>query len=106
LNGGIRTQCLLRWTSGSNAWSNLDPSPPNPPDLRPPPRIEPIPAPTLPESLEESRFNSDVISADFSLRDGGPQKYLHALPDADQRNLNAFTRIAGTVETPQVANEN
>jgi CHAD domain-containing protein len=23
------------------------------------------------------------------------QKYLHALPDADQRNLDAFTRIAG-----------
>jgi site-specific recombinase XerD len=24
------------------------------------------------------------------------QKYLHALPDADQRNLAAFTRIADT----------
>jgi integrase len=27
------------------------------------------------------------------------QKYLHALPDADQRNLDAFTRIADPTAT-------
>jgi hypothetical protein len=27
------------------------------------------------------------------------QKYLHALPDADQRNLEAFTRIADSDTT-------
>jgi len=27
------------------------------------------------------------------------QKYLHALPDADQRNLDAFRRIAGPPPT-------
>ncbi|MCW2856912.1 MAG: phage integrase family protein [Marmoricola sp.] len=28
------------------------------------------------------------------------QRYLHALPDADQRNLDAFTRIAGQRRLP------
>ncbi len=28
------------------------------------------------------------------------QKYLHALPDADKRNLDAFTRIADGADQP------
>ena len=27
-----------------------------------------------------------------------PQKYLHTLPDADKRNIDAFTRIADQTE--------
>jgi hypothetical protein len=62
---GIRTPDLLEWTSRSDASANLDPSLPNPPDLRLLPRIGPLPPLTLPDSLGVTRRTSDAISADF-----------------------------------------
>jgi len=63
---GIRTPDLLRWTGRPNASSNLDPSLPNPPDLGLLPRIGPLPASTLPDSLGATRRTSDVTSADLA----------------------------------------
>jgi integrase len=31
------------------------------------------------------------------------QKYLHPLPDADKRNLDAFRRIAESIDVPDEA---
>lgn len=88
---GIRTRCLLRWTSRSNASSDIDPSLPNPLDLRLLPRIEPLPRRTLPDSLEPPRSTSNAISADFPVRLGTEQTGVSRLrpPCVSPRKLGS-----------------
>jgi hypothetical protein len=46
-------------------------------------------------ALEAFRHFGLLVLAELRIEQGEPYQYLHTLPDTDQRNLDAFRRIAG-----------